>query len=627
MPEKTKRFFDFGRFRLDRVERVLLANGHPVALTPKAFETLLQLLENSGHILEKDELLKRVWPDTFVEEGTLVQNISTLRKVLGDAPDGTAYIETIPRRGYRFAGAVREIDVKQESEKSLPPVPMVSERRVGKLRWILALGIAAVSLVTLFLVRERIWPRPDPAPKKTMLAVLPFENLSGDASQEYFSDGLTEETITQLGSADPQRLGVIARTSAMKYKNAHEDVQQIGRELGVDYVLEGSVRRAGDRIRISAQLIQVRDQTHLWAESYERDLHDTLAMESDVANAIAGQIELRLPPPHPRSRVASTRPINPEAYDLYLRGRYFWNERTPAGFWRGVESFKKAIEKDPNYAQAYAGLSDSYILLGPNDVLPAKQVYPLAKAAALRAVKIDDSLAEAHASLGFVKLLYDWNPTEAQREFRRAIELDPNYPTGHHWYAYNLAAMGRMEEALGEIRRAQELDPLSLIINTDVAQILFLARRYDEAITQCQKTIDLDPHFDQVYLYLGLLYEQKGMFDQAVDAFLKQTIELPTDPHQMAAVRTAYRVSGMGGFWQNRLALVERQSKEHYVSPYTFAVVYARMGDKEKTLENLQRAYEERYPSMVFVGIEPIFDNLRSDPRYAELLGRISPQP
>lgn len=620
MAEKTKRIFDFGRFRLDCAEGVLLADGHPVPLTPKAYETLVALLENSGHILEKDALLKRIWPDTFVEEGTLVQNISTLRKILGEAEEGSGYIETIPRRGYRFVGTVREADFRSGLEEKIVPVPGGRVTRTGiRSNRLSALALAAAFLLIVFLVREWIWPATGPAQNKAMLAVLPFQNLTGDSQQEYFSNGLTEEMITQLGDLEPNRLGVIARTSAMQYKDTKKSVREVGRELGVDYILEGSVRREGDRVRITAQLIQVKDQTHLWASDYDRNLRDIFVLQSDVAGAVAREIKLRLSS-NERARLASRPSIDPEAYQLYLKGRYFWNKRSGDGFAEAIGYFQQAIAREPNYAQAYAGLADSYILQGPNDILPAKQVYPQAKEAASKALAIDDSMAEPHASLGFVELLYDWNPAQAELEFRRAIELDSNYPTGHHWYAYDLAAMGRMDEALREIRRAQELDPLSLIINADVAQILFFARRYDEAIAQCQKTIDLDSHFGQAYWYEGLIYEQQGMFDRAIDAFLTQINQQPTDPAKLATIRSAYRLSGMKGFWRNRLQLLERQSKEHYVSPYTFAVIYSRMGDKEKALEALRKGYDERYPSMVFLKFEPVFDGVRSDPRYAELL-------
>jgi tetratricopeptide (TPR) repeat protein len=288
----------------------------------------------------------------------------------------------------------------------------------------------------------------------------------------------------------------------------------------------------------------------------------------------------------------------------------------------GIEFFRHAIEKDPSYAPAYVGLADSYVLLGPNDVLPSKEVYPLARDAALKALELDNSLAEAHASLGFVTLLYDWDPGRAENEFRKAIELDPNYPTAHHWYAYDLAAMKRFDEAVSETQRALQVDPLSPIINADFCQILFFSRRIDDGITQCHKAIGLDPGFNQVYWYLGLLYEQKGTFDQALDAFLRAPPG-PADSSQQAAIRAAYRVSGIRGYWRGRLQVLKGQAREHYVSSFTFAVPYARIGDKDRAFENLTKAVDERYPSMIFVQIEPVFDDLRSDPRYGDLLRRI----
>jgi TolB-like protein/DNA-binding winged helix-turn-helix (wHTH) protein/Tfp pilus assembly protein PilF len=614
-----------GLFEVDLASGEVHKSGRKVPLQEQPFRVLAMLLERPGEIITREELQASLWPaDTFVsfDEG-INTAIRKLRVVFGDSADNPRFIETIPRRGYRFIAPLR--DLQEPHSEADPP----SEAAVPTWWWGKTQNrVAAVVIVTLLILaayfaRQGFARRASPPSKKVMLAVLPFLNLSGDASQEYFNDGFTEEMITQLGSTDPQRLGVIARTSAMRYKNTRKDMQEIGRELGVDYVLEGSVRRAGDRVRISAQLIQVRDQTHLWADSYEREAHDTLALEIVVANAIAGQVERTLSSPHPLARPPSARLVDPDAYDLYLKGRYYWNQRTQAGFSKGIEAFKRAIEKDPNYARAYAGLADCYILLGPNDVLPAKQVYPLAKAAALKALQLDDGLADAHASLGFVMLLYDWNPTQAGKEFRRAIELDPNYPTAHHWYAYDLAAMKRSDEAVAEIRRALELDPLSSIINTDAGQILMLARRPDEAIAQCQKAIGLDPEFSQAYWYLGLLYEQKGAFDQAFDAFLKASPDLSDTAH-IATIRAAYRASGMKGYWRERLAMLERQSRKEYISPWSFAVSYARMGEGDRALENLEKAFDGRYPSMVFVQIEPVFDNLRSDPRFTDLLRRIS---
>src|SRR5580700_672664 len=614
-----------GLFEVDLGSGEVHKSGRKVPLQEQPFRVLAMLLEHPGEIITREELQARIWPaDTFVgfDEG-INTAIRKLRVVFGDSADNPRYIETIPRRGYRFVVPLRALE--EPHSATGPP----AEAAISASWWHKSEHrIAAVVIVTLLIVgayfaRQRAARRANSSGERVMLAVLPFLNFSGDASQEYFNDGLTEEMITQLGSADPQRLGVIARTSAMRYKNTRKDTQEIGRELGVDYVLEGSVRREGDRVRISAQLIQVRDQTHLWADSYERDSHDTLALEIVVANAIAGQVERTLSSPRPLARRANAHPIDPDAYDLYLKGRYYWNQRTQAGFSKGIEAFKQAIEKDPNYAQAYAGLADSYILLGPNDVLPAKRVYPLAEAAALKALQLDDGLADAHASLGFVMLLYDWNPAQAENEFRRAIELDANYPTAHHWYAYDLAAMKRSTEAVTEIRRALELDPLSSIINTDAGQILLLARRPDEAIAQCQKAIGLDPEFGQAYWYLGLLLEQKGAFDQAFDDLLKAP-PVPSDPAQASTIRAAYRASGMKGYWRERLLILKRESEKQYISPWSFAVSYARMGDRDRALEYLEKAFDERYPSMVFVQIEPVFDGLRSDRRFADLLRRVT---
>src|SRR5271157_3632607 len=395
--QTTKHFFEFGRFRLDPAEKVLFADGQPVPLTLKAFETLLALVESSGHVLEKDELLKRVWPSTFVEEGTLAQNIATLRKALGEGPDQRSYIETVPRRGYRFSAAVERVETGTAPEAPRPRV----RRRV-----IAGAAAGAVLLLAGWFAREAIRPHGGPTRGKTMLAVLPFVNLNGDDSgEDYFSNGLTEELITQLGSLEPARLGVIARTSAMQYKDSHKDVRQISQELGVDYVLEGSVRRDGDHVRVTAQLIQARDQTHLWANEYDRNLSGILALQSDVAGVVAREIQIRLTPEE-SARLAVAHPVDPDAYELYLKGRYFWNKRTVVAYEKAIDYFNQAIARDPQYARAYSGLADAYALLGSraNAKIPRRKAMPLAKEAALTALKLDDSLAEAHASLAFVEM-------------------------------------------------------------------------------------------------------------------------------------------------------------------------------------------------------------------------------
>lgn len=624
MSEKTKRFFDFGRFRVDCVERVLLADGHPVSLTSKAFETLLYLVENSGHILEKDELLKRVWPDTFVEEGTLVQNISTLRKVLGEAPDGSAYIETIPRRGYRFAGAVRETNFEPGSEEKLPPLAIVTARPTGRPIWIIALAIAAVSLLSLFLARERIWPRTDPAPKKIMLAVLPFENLSGDSQQEYFSSGLTEEMITQLGDLDANRLGVIARTSAMQYKGARKDTRQIGRELGVDYILEGSVRREGERVRITAQLIQVKDQTHLWAKDYDRNLRDILALQSDVAGAIAREIKLKLTSEE-TARLANIPPLNPDAYELYLKGRYFWNKRTEDGFVRAIKYFEQATVLDPNYAQPYAGSADAYALLGsmPNLEISRGEAMPKAKAAALKALQLNDSLAEAHTSLAFVEMQYEWDWPGSEKEFKRALKLNPNYATAHQWYAVWLMSQGKKGAALEEERRAQEADPLSTIIKTDSAQLLVYAGRYDEAVQQAQRALEIDPGFFLGHVYLGEAYTAKKEYQAATSEFQKALAISNGNVWASSAIARTYALAGQRRKSEASLRDIVHTAKNREDLALQLAAVYAAQGENDQAFAWLERAYQRREGGLILLNVGTGFQSLHVDPRFADLDRRI----
>jgi TolB-like protein/DNA-binding winged helix-turn-helix (wHTH) protein/Tfp pilus assembly protein PilF len=616
----------FGPYEVDLRSGEVRKRGIKIAIQDQPFRVLQVLIERSGDVVSREELRRQLWPeDTFVAFDMGLNNaIKRLREALSDSAETPRYVETLPRRGYRFIAPTTNLEESGdiEAQRTVTAAKLGSRRsRAWTVRVAAALAVLTVG-VTLYTVRREMWPSPRAATGKSMLAVLPFENLSGDPEQEYFSDGMTEEMIAQVSRISPEHLGVIARTSAMQYKGTKKNVAQIGRELGVSYILESSVRREGNRVRVTAQLVRVSDQTHVWAQSYERDVRELLPLESEVTQEIAREIEIKLSLEE-RTPSGGARPVDPEAHELYLKGRYFWNKRTQDGFWKGIGYFKLATEKDPNYAQAYAGIADSYILLGPNDVLPARQVYPLAKSAALKAVQIDDELGEAHASLGFIKLLYDWNPVAAEKEFRRAIELDRNYPTAHHWYAYDLVVTRRMEEALREIRHAQQLDPLSLTINADIGQVLFLARRYDDAIAQCQQTVDLDPGYAHVFWYLGLAYEQKGMFDQAVQALVKEPSPAPIDPKRIEEIEAVRHTAGTRGYWRERLAVLQAESRKHYVSPYTIAVAYARMDDRANALDNLEKAYAERYPSMVFVRIEPVFDTLRGDPRFENLLRRI----
>jgi TolB-like protein/Flp pilus assembly protein TadD len=456
-----------------------------------------------------------------------------------------------------------------------------------------------------------------------MLAVLPFENLTGDPAQEYFSDGLTEEMISQIGSIDPRRLGVIARTSAMHYKHTGESLEQIGRELGVSYVLEGSVRRDEGRVRISAQLIQVKDQSHVWTRQYDRELRELLSLQSEIGQEIAGEIQLALGGQAKAAKSIRAAPAETsyEAYDLYLRGLYFWNRRAE-GFDRAVDYFQQAIVKDPNYARAYAALANTYVLMGTWYAGPASELMPKARAAALKALELDDSLAEPHAALALVaeRHDYDWNATE--REFHRAVELDPGYATAHQWYGEYLSFQGRFEEAFAESERARQLDPVSLIIASDDAAIYYRARQYDRAIAKGRAIINMDPSFDHPYGYVIVAYVRKGQFAEALD--LVNRYLRPRWP-PFAGFQETVIYGGWG-----RKADAERAFRVFAPCNSTdqdcdqdLLNAYLAMGRKDDAIVLLQKFYAERSPIITTLKIDPVFDPLRDDPRFQDLLRRV----
>jgi TolB-like protein len=457
-----------------------------------------------------------------------------------------------------------------------------------------------------------------------MLAVLPFEDISRQKDEEYFSDGLTEEMITQLGRMNPEWLGVIARTSAMHYKDCDRTVQQIGCELGVSYVLEGSVRRVGRRVRVTAQLIQVADQTHLWAESYDCELGNILALQNDVACAIADEIRIKLRPQE-RARLGKVRPVNPEAYEAYLKGRYFWNKRTKEALEKSVPCFERAIEKDPDYASAYAGLADSYCLLANTayGALPPKEAFSKARVATLKALEIDKTLAEAHASLAQLDL-YEFDWLAAERELRRSIELNPGFAVAHHWYALYLSAKGRFKEALAEANRAYGLDPLSVIINRDLGLIYYYARQPDRAIEQYRKTLELDPNFALAHQALGRAYLEMGMHTKGVEE-IQLAVRLSGESVGMlAALAHAYGLAGKTEKARGILGDLTERSRRSYVPPTSIAVIYAGLGEKENALEWLEKAWGEQDVGLHTLKVHPIFNGLCTDPRFQDLLRRMN---
>lgn len=643
MSTPARPIFKFGPFRLDPNEQRLLRDGEPVALTPKAFEVLLCLVERHGELLTKEELLEAVWPDTFVEEAVLSVNISTVRKALGDDQNGHSFIETAPRRGYRFLASVETVGQAISAEEPLQrnfsrvaqPAGTIHESPLRK-RWGIVLSAGALVALLVLLwgfnvnsLRDRPLtfvgaPHNAPAPKIESLAVLPLENLSRDPEQEYFADGMTEALITDLGKIGALR--VISRTSVMQYKGTRKSLPQIARELNVDAIVEGTVLRSGNRVRITANLLDATSDHHLWAESYERDLRDILALQSELAQDITNQIQIKLTPQQ-HVRLEGARPVDPEAHELYLKGRYYWNKRTPEALKRSLDYFQQAVDKDPQYALGYAGLADSYAMLGSGDyaVLPPEKAFPPAETAARKALELDNTLAEAHASLGWSKMAFDWNWQGAERDFQQAIDLNPGYANAYHWYATYLGSMGRFAEAIAEDRKAESLDPLSLVIVVDVAgEALIPAGQYEQAIQQCRKILEMDPQFALAHWDLGRAYEGKGMYKEAV-AEMQKAVELSGGD----AVFTSHlgRAEALAGRRDEAIKILNQlktRAQREFVSPRVFVLIYAALGDKDRAFAWLEKAYQERSDIIVELKVAPELDPLRSDPRFQDLLRRMN---
>ena len=448
--------------------------------------------------------------------------------------------------------------------------------------------------------------------------MLPLENLSGDKEQDYFADGITDALITDLAQVGSLR--VISRTSAMQFKGSKETLPQIGGHLKVDAVVEGTVARAESRVRVTAQLVETRSDRHLWARSYERDLHDVLALQDEVARDIAEQIRIELTPKE-RTLLTQAHAVDPEALDLYLRGRYWWHKATPEGEWRGLDYFQKAIARDPTYALAYAGVADSFVRLGHHGQLPAKEALPKAKEAAIKALDLDPSIAEAHTSLAIVEFSSDWDWSGAEREFRQAVALNPNYATGHHWYSHYLTAMGRFNEAVKELQQAHDLDPLSLPINKFLGDALYYARRYDDALGQYRRSLEVFPDRWELYEGITTVYEQKNMFAEAF-ATHQKSLALTYDTQTANALAEAYQRSGYRGWLLKKIQLVEH-APELDLAPLYFAHLYAVLNDEAHTMSYLERAYDQRSPWLLYVQVDPAMDFMHSSPRFRDLVRRI----
>lgn len=621
----TKHFYEFGPFQLDPEKRVLWCASEPVALPPKEIETLLVLVRNHGQLVEKEELMKTLWPDTFVEEANLAVHISNLRKLLQEQANAGPCIETVPRRGYRFVAHVVEHCETSERTPTMgvaesPAAGPRSRARPLRLT-IAALGAVSLLAVGIVVVRRRAQPFVDAPVRIHSVAVLPLQNLSGDPSQDYFVDGLTEMLVTDL--AQIRALRVTSRTSVMRYKGTRKPVSEIAQELNVDGVIEGSVVRSGGRVRITAQLIEAKTDTHLWARTFEGNLQDVLTLQNQVARVIADEVRVRLTPQE-QAELASVYVANPEAYEAYLKGRYLWNQRTPSALKQSIAFFEQAIDRDPGYALAYAGLADSYVVLVSDDSFPsAGEAVQKAKSAAQQALRLDDSLGQAHAALAYLMFARDWNFAGAEQEFRRTMERSPNYATAHHWYGTLLMFEGRFDEASRELRTAQELDPLSLIIPSALGLNFLFARQPDRAIEQAQKTLQMNPNFPAAHDLLGMAYQSKGMNSEAIAEFRKYYDLSGRDTDTLMRLAHAYAVAGKTDEARKILEQMENPPKGLYISPNDIATVYAGLGEKDKVFLWLDRALQKRASGILLVFRDPAFDSIRQDPRYRQLLRRV----
>jgi len=603
-----------------------------VQLQEQPFRVLEILLEHPGEVVTREQLQARLWSaDTYVgfDEG-LNTAIRKLRVAFGDSAENPRFIETVSRRGYRYIAPV-------EPEPMLAPLPPAATVTAKppfvsrRLRWIgfAAVFVAGLALAVFFRTREH----PKPRLGKIMLVVLPLENFTGDSQQDYLADGITEEIIAQLGSLDPQHLGVIARTSAMRYKHTQKSAAQISSEVGANYLLEGSIRHSGDRIRVTAQLIQSSDQSHLWADSYDRELSDVLRIESDIANSVASEIRLTLSQ-QIHQRLAAAGRTNAAAHDAYLRGLQGWNSRTREGFQQAITNFTRATELDPGYAPAFAGLALVYSLAPIFAGMPAGEAAPKALEAASRALGLDEMLADAHCALGFVKAHYEYDWPAAEREFRRAIELEPNDAYAHFFYSNSyLSPLGHHEEAMAEMRRAMELDPLSPRIQSFAGVTFKWARRYDDSLAQFQKVNQMEPTFSLNHERLAQLYAILGRYDDAITEETKARFLVGEKPEDVLArmntLKREFAARGERGYWEEHLQFARDQNNppEAYVRPYGLAIIYAHLGEKAKAFENLERALAERDTQITELVIEPQFETLRPDARFADLARRIALTP
>ena len=638
-PASVARILHFGRFEVDLKACELRKQGLRLKLAEQPFQVLSVLLEKPGEIVTRDELRNRLWPgDTFVDFDHGLNNaVMRLREVLGDSSENPRFVETIPRRGYRFiapvVGALATSANQNETDPQLAgggptlvPAPLQAAirsepagRQWSKTTWLIVgsaiLFLSVLAAAAFYRYRGGAVAI---APQSRSLVVLPLENLSGDKDQEYFADGMTDDLIANL--AKIHSLRVISRSTAMSYRGTHKPLSQIASELKVDAVVEGTVLRVGDRVRITAELVQVSTDRHLWADTYESQMGDILALQNRVSSAIVNQIRINLTP-EDAARLARNPAVAPEAYENYLKGRYYWNKRSDENLTRAIGYFEDATHETPNYSLAYAGLADCYAIIGAEifGTMSAAQAAPKAKAAALRALELDPTLAEAETSLATVRFNYDWDWGGAEAGFAKAIKDNPSYATAYQRYSLYLMAMGRPEESVEQINKARELDPLSISINFSLGWRFYMSRQYDRAIQQLRNTLDMDPSYELPHLVLGLSYAEVGDFGRATPE-LRKAVELSHGtPLMVSALANVYARSGDKAEAKRLLADLTAESQRQYVSPYYFAFVYVGLREPDTAMDWLEKAFADRSNGLVFLQVEPALDDLRSNPRFVAL--------
>lgn len=632
MTTPAHRIFEFGPFRLDPAERVLLRDGRPVPLTLKAFDVLLLLVENGGHLVEKDELMNRVWAGSFVEEGNLKVTVSMLRKALDDTNGGARYIETVPRRGYRFVAGVNSADaesldlVMRERTRETVTIHaegMVTDRpKTSRLPFLVVAALLIVLTIVggLFLLRN--WNRPatsttTAAPIKS-IAVLPFKPLDTGNRDQSLELGMADTLITRLSGLKEV---VVRPTSAVrKYDGLEQDAIAAGREQQVDAVLDGSLQRSGDRLRVTVRFLRVADGQTLWTDHFDENFTDIFAVQDRVSEKVVGLLAVRLTEQE-QMLLTKRNTDSAQAYELYLKGNH--SSATEERLKKNIEFFQRAIKLDPGYALAYAGLADSYMKLGgPHGYYAPRETFPKAKETLLKALEIDETLTEGHELLGTYKLFYEWDWAGAEREFRRAIQLDPNNGGAHERYGSYLQSMGRFDESLAEKKLAQKSDPINPVFIANVGGTLLFARRYDEAIELYRAALELNPNYLWAHVALADTYVRKGMYEEAITE-INKALSVEGNTSTIALLGNAYALAGRHDEARKLLGQLEALAKRKYVPPFFIATIYIGLGEKNQAFDWLEKAYQERHPHLVQLKVQPVYDPIRSDPRFANLVRRV----